>query len=177
MNNFIYISIGSNIDPETNIPKSLVMLKEYLYISNISPVFITPPIGGKEKQPDFYNCVVETEPRHLLTPLELKFNILRNIETQLKRIRSEDKYIPRTIDLDILLFNDIVQNDENITIPDPDIFSRNFLFAGLLYLNPELVIYPEKHPLISKVDEYNIETLKINCQFTQKLWKDFLNEH
>lgn len=176
-NEYIYIGIGSNIEPEINIIKSLYLLKNHLSILNISPVFITPPIGGKEEQPDFFNCVIETRLRKETTPFDLKFNILRNIEKQLKRVRTFDKYTPRTIDLDILLFRNIIMNNEDLVIPDPDIFSRDFLFAGLLYLNSNLIIYPKNIPLLSFVPYYEIYKLKINCNFTEKLWKEFLNEH
>ncbi|MGC8739414.1 MAG: 2-amino-4-hydroxy-6-hydroxymethyldihydropteridine diphosphokinase [Candidatus Hydrogenedens sp.] len=177
LNEYIYIGIGSNIEPEINIPKSLYLLKKHLIINNISPIFITQPIGGKEKQPDFFNGVIETELKKEITPFELKFNILKDIEKQLKRIHSIDKYAPRTIDLDILLFKNVIENTENLVIPDTDIFLRDFLFAGLLYLNPNLIIYPKNIPLLSFVSEYKIDKLKINCNFTEKLWKEFLNEY
>ncbi len=174
---YIYIGIGSNIEPEINIPKSLNLLQEYLKIVNISPVFVTSPIGGKGKQPDFFNCVIETKLREMTTPFCLKFNVLRKIENELKRVRSDDKYAPRTIDLDILLFKNLTIKEKDLNIPDPDIFSRGFIFAGLLYLNPSLIIYPKKTSLFSLVPEYKLEEIKINCVFTLKLWKDFLNEH
>ncbi len=174
---YIYVGIGSNIEPEINISKSLYELKNHLSILNISPVFITPPIGGKEKQSDFLNCIIETKLKEEMTPLDLKFNVLRKIEKQLKRVRSSDKYAPRTIDLDILLFRNVIINDEDFVIPDPDIFSRDFLFAGLLYLNPNLIIYPKNIPLLSLISHYEIDKLKIDCNFTEKLWKEFLNEH
>lgn len=174
---YVYIGIGSNIEPEINIPKSLYELKNHLSILNISPVFKTPPIGRNEKQPDFFNCIIETKLIKEMSPLDLKFNVLRNIEKQLKRVRSIDKYAPRTIDLDILLFRNVIINDEDFVIPDPDIFSRDFLFAGLLYLNPNLIIYPKNTPLISLISHYEIDKLKIDCNFTEKLWKEYLNEH
>lgn len=176
-NKYIYIGIGSNIEPEINIYKSLFLLKNYLNINNISPVFITHPIGVKEKQPDFFNCVIETNLKQKLTPFELKFNILRNIETELKRVRTMDKYVPRTIDLDILLFEDIIINTKELTIPDPDIFTRDFLFAGLLYLNPNIIIYPRNVSLSEMAYNYEINKLKINDPFTEKLRKELINEY
>jgi len=113
----------------------------------------------------------------IYTPIEFKFCVLRKIESEMKRIRTENKYSPRTIDLDILLFKDEIINNCEITIPDPDIYDRNFLFAGLLYLNPSLVIYPENKPLINIYYRYEIERLRIDCHFTIKLWKEFLNEY
>lgn len=176
-NKYIYIGIGSNIEPEVNIYRALSLLKNYLTITNISPVFITHPIGVKERQPDFFNCVIETTLKQKLTPWELKYNILRNIETELKRVRTEDKYAPRTIDLDILIFEDIIVDTEELTIPDPDIFTRVFLLAGLLYLNPNIIIYPKNVPLLSMAYNHEIDKLEINHSFTEKLRKDLLDEH
>ena len=177
-NKFVYIGVGSNIEPENNILTALKILQNYVIIADISPVFITSPIGGDPRQPDFMNCVIKTELKKTFTPLEFKFNILRPIEKQLKRIRTEDKYMPRTIDLDILIFQDMIVENSNIKIPDPDIFNRDFLFAGLLYLEPNITVYPQNKSLISLVPNYQIDKLTINCKFTEKLWKEFLiNEY
>ncbi|MCA1901943.1 MAG: 2-amino-4-hydroxy-6-hydroxymethyldihydropteridine diphosphokinase [Candidatus Hydrogenedens sp.] len=177
-NNFVYIGVGSNINPEYNIPKSFQLLREYITIKNISPIFITPPLGSVKEQPLFANCVIEAMLKdEIYTPIEFKFCVLRKIESEMKRIRTENKYSPRTIDLDILLFKDEIINNCEITIPDPDIYDRNFLFAGLLYLNPNLVIYPENKSLINIYYRYEIERLRIDCHFTIKLWKEFLNEY
>lgn len=173
-NKFVYISIGSNINPKENIFAGISKLKEFVHIRNISPVFETEPIGPNKKQQNFYNCVLETSLRHDFLPRQFKFEVLRSIESSLGRVRTEDKYSSRTIDLDILLFDDVICSEPELTIPDPDIFDRDFLFAGLLSLNPQLKIYPYEQELITLADQYALDKLRIDCEFTAQLRKEFL---
>jgi 2-amino-4-hydroxy-6-hydroxymethyldihydropteridine diphosphokinase len=90
------ISIGSNIDPENHLPLAAQKLKEIGSIVGFSTVYQNPAIGSTP-QPDFLNAVamIETD----LTADAIR-NTLRRIEVDLGRLRNEDKYAPRTIDLD-----------------------------------------------------------------------------
>lgn len=173
-NKFVYISIGSNINPKENILAGINKLKEFVYLRNISPVFETEPVGPNKKQHNFYNCVLETSLRHVFLPRQFKFEVLRTIESSLGRVRTEDKYSPRTIDLDILVFHEIICFEPDLTIPDPDIFDRDFLFAGLLYLNPQLKIHPYEQELITLAHQYALDKLRIDCDFTAQIRKEFL---
>jgi 7,8-dihydro-6-hydroxymethylpterin-pyrophosphokinase len=68
--------------------------------------------------------------------VELKHQVLRNIEADLGRERSEDKYAPRTIDLDLIAYDDLVIERDDLTLPDPQILRRPFLAMGLSELAP-----------------------------------------
>ncbi len=172
----VYLGIGSNIMPQENIRLSLEKLINHFNITNISPVFITSPLGGPP-QPDFYNCVLEGTPRTNIKPIAFKLEVLRKIEDDLGRRRSSDKYAPREIDIDILIFDNQVFESSDCKIPSPEIYERDFVFAGLLYLNPNLIVYPEQLPLISFTEKYKLHLLKIDCYYTQQIWKEFLYEH
>jgi dihydroneopterin aldolase/2-amino-4-hydroxy-6-hydroxymethyldihydropteridine diphosphokinase len=100
-------------------------------------VYLTEPIGSAP-QPPFYNCVIEIETE--LPPRELKHTVLRRIEDTLGRIRGGDKFAPRTIDLDLILYGDLAVTSDDLTLPDPDIAQRPFLAIGVHELAPGLVL-------------------------------------
>lgn len=107
MNRYI-ISLGSNIEPSIHIKKSIALLKEISIVLAESAILVTKP-EGYWKQPDFHNCAVLVETT--LNELELKQR-LGTIEKMLKRIRTNNKNGPRTIDLDISMNNGYICNDD-----------------------------------------------------------------
>ncbi|VAW15925.1 2-amino-4-hydroxy-6-hydroxymethyldihydropteridinepyrophosphokinase [hydrothermal vent metagenome] len=102
------IGIGSNIDAGTNIGKMLEILGHDLKIIKVSTFINTSPVGITN-QPDFTNGAVKIQTT--LNKEELK-RYLKKVEKQLGRNESEEKYGPRTMDLDIVVWNgEIVDND------------------------------------------------------------------
>lgn len=142
----VYISVGSNIEPEKNIIEALDRLRRYVRVKAISTFYLTSPIGRPE-QPPFLNGVwqVETEK----TARELKFGVLRRIENELGRARTEDKYAARTIDLDIIIYGDDVIGEPGLIIPDPDIRKRPFIAVPLMELSPLLILRDTEEPISS----------------------------
>lgn len=106
--NISIISIGSNIDAESNIENTLVLLGQEVKILKVSSLVKTRPIGI-ENQPDFTNGAVKIETYLDVDNLKL---LLKEIEDKLGRDRTQPKFGPRTIDLDIVVWNgEIVDND------------------------------------------------------------------
>jgi len=140
-----FVAIGSNIDPAMNVRSAIELLARRLTVTKLSTVYKTRP-EERPEQEDFYNCVVEIQTD--LAPQDLKFQVLRSIETQLKRRRTPDKYAPRTVDLDLILYGDLVLDENGFVLPDPDIVRRFFLAAPLAELNPDLIL-PGSGALIS----------------------------
>ncbi len=125
-----YLSIGSNIQPEINLPKTIVLLYEYGTIQIISNAWESHAVGGNG--PNFLNaCALFSTP---VSPKELKYKIIRSIETTLGRVRSRDKNAPRTIDIDIIMVDDEPCSLENWKNP--------FVVLPMAELVPEL-----KHPI------------------------------
>lgn len=103
-----YLSLGSNIDAENNLPKAIELLREVGKIESVSSVWESESVGFDG--PNFLNtCVLFLTD---LQPVELKEKIIRPIETKLGRVRSEEKNAPRPIDIDILLFDNQPLNTE-----------------------------------------------------------------
>lgn len=99
--NLVILSVGSNIDPLTNVTKAAEMLAEINYLISVSRFMKTSPEGNPD-QPDFLNGAFYI--KTVLDQISLK-DKLKDIETKLGRIRTSDKNGPRTIDLDIVAFN------------------------------------------------------------------------
>lgn len=129
------VSVGSNIEPETNIAQAISRLRDFVDLEAVSTFYRTSPLGRPD-QPSFLNgvCLLETEG----TPRWLKFGVLRQIESELGRTRTEDKYAPRAIDLDIALFGDEVVREPDLRVPDPDIRECPFLALPILELRPDV---------------------------------------
>lgn len=138
-----YVTIGSNMgDKEENFRKAINKINELdgTQISKTSSFIITEP-WGNENQDEFLNGALEV--KTYLTPRELMKELLR-IESELGRVR-EIKWGPRIIDLDIILFDDIVSNDEFVIIPHPFMHLRDFVLKPLNEIAPYAL-----HPLKNK---------------------------
>jgi 2-amino-4-hydroxy-6-hydroxymethyldihydropteridine diphosphokinase len=122
------IGIGSNIDPEYNIPEALDQIGRVHRIISESKIVETKPIGFT-KQPNFLNCALLIE-----TPMDYSQlqGWLHRIEKNLGRIRKSKKYGPRTIDLDVVVWNG--------EIVDQDVYDRDFLLNNVLEVWPDLVM-------------------------------------
>lgn len=109
------IGIGSNIDADYHIAQMLELLGHYVQIVQVSQMVQTKPIGIAA-QPDYTNGAVR-----ILTDMEREelISFLKQLEDRMGRDRSQEKYGPRNIDLDILIWNN--------QIVDPDYFTREFL--------------------------------------------------
>lgn len=114
----LYIALGSNIDPEANILAALRLLAERLRVVGMSTLYRTPPLGRPE-QPDFINGMVAVETELGVTAVK---QLLREIEQRLGRVRTEDTYAARTIDLDL------------VDRADPEVLERPFLLVPLAEL-------------------------------------------
>jgi 2-amino-4-hydroxy-6-hydroxymethyldihydropteridine diphosphokinase len=132
-----FVAVGSNINPAANVRAAMGALALRATIVAISTVYRTKAEGLRE-QPAFYNCVIEI--RTEIPPRELKFQVLRRIESYLGRRRTADKCAPRTIDLDLILYDDLVLNTTGLSLPDPHILERPFLAIPLGQLAPDLIL-------------------------------------
>jgi len=134
---YAYIGIGSNLgNRPANIESAIAELKgsSGISIEKISSIIETTPIGGP-RQSKYLNGVVkiktEISPRALL-------GILQKIENKLGRIRTV-KNGPRTIDLDMLLYDDKMINEPDLKVPHPRMFEREFVMRPLLEIEPQIM--------------------------------------
>lgn len=141
----ILISFGSNIEPLANLFHGLRRLHQEIGLCAVSTVYRTPALAepdcpeSAEKDAEFLNGAVWVESD--MEPFSLR-RLLRDIEGELHRVRTQRSYAPRTLDLDIAVMGEQVINAAPLVIPDPDIVHRSFLAIPLAELAPDLL-----HPL------------------------------
>lgn len=127
-----YIAFGSNMgEKETYIRDAIKQLKESRYFRNIkvSEFFYSAPYGGVE-QDNFINGVLEVET--MLEPYEL-LDFLHELEKKANRVR-EIYWGPRTLDLDIIFYDDLILDEEELQIPHKDMKNRDFVLIPLAQL-------------------------------------------
>jgi len=134
-----YIGIGSNLsDPANQVRHALQALAD-LPASRLtahSPRYRTAPVGGPTDQPDYLNAVAALETA--LTP-ETLLTALQEIESAQGRVRAE-RWGPRTLDLDLLLYGSIIRRDPRLILPHPRLHQRAFVLYPLHDIEPELMI-------------------------------------
>lgn len=131
-----YIGLGSNLgDRENNLQEAIRHLTAHcpMRVLKTSTIIETDPVDIPD-QPRFKNMIMRIETT--LTPHEL-LHCLKKTERELGRKKTFSKG-PRTIDLDILLYDDIILTTEDLTIPHPEIKKREFVLRHLIELDPEL---------------------------------------
>lgn len=133
-----YVGIGSNLaDPQRQIEQAIEALQAIPQTSLVarSSLYRSAPFGPVA-QPDFVNAVAA-----LTTGLDVTalFRQLQAIENRQGRIRGE-RWGPRVIDLDLLVFADVLSATEHLTLPHPGIAARNFVLLPLQEIAPDLII-------------------------------------
>ena len=165
-----FISLGSNIDAELNIQRALGLLSEWSRLTGLSRFYQTAAIGTAP-QPDFLNGVARIETD--LKPHPLKFEMLRNFEAAIGRVRGEDKFAARTIDLDILLYGDESVDSPDLKLPDPDLFERDFLAACILDIDAAVSL-PDGRLVASLFPAEAVDALVCNNDFSRQMKSRFL---
>ncbi len=153
------IALGSNLGDSINIiDTTITLLSQHpcLESINYSPWYRTTPIGPP--QPDYLNgcAILETS----LTPEDLLQTLLA-IEQKFGRIRRE-KWGPRTLDLDLLLYDDLILDTPNLTIPHPLMLDRAFVLVPLADIAATWV-----HPITKKTIQEHLNGL--NCEGVKPL--------
>jgi 2-amino-4-hydroxy-6-hydroxymethyldihydropteridine diphosphokinase len=133
--NRAYLSLGSNIQPERNLPAAIAALAAYGTIAGASGVWESEPVGDPH-QANFLNAAVLLETN--LTAQSLKQDAIAGIERRLGRVRDpRNRNAARTIDIDVALFNRDVLRVGGSAIPDPEIIERPYLAVPLAELDAD----------------------------------------
>lgn len=155
-----YVGLGSNLDdPVSQVRLALQELDriEMTRVLARSSFYLSPPLGHAD-QPDYVNAVAK-----LATGLSADrlLDRLFSIERDHGRIRESNRWGPRTLDLDLLLYGVEIRSGPRLTLPHPEISKRVFVLAPLLELDPDLVIPDHGHvdKLLAQLGSAPIEKL------------------
>jgi 2-amino-4-hydroxy-6-hydroxymethyldihydropteridine diphosphokinase len=163
----VYLSLGGNLgDPAKAMGAALRILDEdtSTEVVRVSSLYRTPP-WGKTDQPDFLNAAAEIETG--LSPREL-LDLCLEAERRLKRVRQE-RWGPRLVDIDILVFGDRRINEAGLDIPHPRMLERAFVLVPLAEIAPDFMVEGvslAEH--LGNIDRAGIEKLPSGSDW----WKD-----
>jgi 2-amino-4-hydroxy-6-hydroxymethyldihydropteridine diphosphokinase len=128
-----YLSLGSNISPEKNLMDAVRLLSNFGDVVAASKVYETPPVGDVIQE-NYLNAAVLV--RSTLSPNKFQQQVIQGIEQDLKRVRTSNKFGPRTIDIDIILFDQEVIQIEHRQIPSDEILERDFVAIPMAEISP-----------------------------------------
>jgi len=146
----ILLSIGSNIEPEFHFQQCAIALTKKFNNPVWSPVYRSVAVGMDGN--DFLNAVVLANTDQTI---DLIIELLKNIEHEHGRVRSANKFASRTLDVDLLLYDDIVLDAENITLPRTEITTAAYVLRPLADLIPNKV-----HPVLDKTYKALLDDLE-----------------
>ena len=136
----VYLGIGSNIDPDRKLSLGLDELRQRFGDVDVSAVYRNAAVGFDGD--DFFTLVVRLDT--LETPAVIQEHI-EDIHRLAGRERGDEKFAPRPLDIDILLYDDVVLDAPPLTLPRPDVLRYGFVLRPLAELAPDLV-----HPLTGR---------------------------
>jgi len=155
----VYMSLGSNIgNRENNLRKAVDLIgrSSNINIIKVSSIYETEPMYFKD-QNYFYNIVLQAQVNGKVSPFEM-IGFLKGIEYGFGRKRSEKRYSPRIIDIDLLYYGEMVIESDFFTVPHPGIEERKFVLVPLSEIAPEL-----------KIKSRNIGKFIADCNLTEKV--------
>ena len=135
-----FLSIGSNIEREKNFVSAIKALQEHFGRLTLSSVYDTEAVGF-EGAP-FYNMVIGFESE---LPVSEIVQILKEIENRHGRQRVSEKFSARALDLDLILYGDLILDQEHLQLPRPELMDYAFMLEPLAEVAPDL-----RHPVTKK---------------------------
>ena len=130
------LSLGSNVSPEVYVPRVLKWLGARLHVVAQSPAYASAAVGGQAGQPEFVNLALRI--RTDLPPRALR-EVARRAEDVCGRVRTEDRYAPRTMDVDLVLYADVVADFGTWRLPDPQLTTQAFVLVPCADVAPDHV--------------------------------------
>ncbi|HTT04582.1 MAG TPA: 2-amino-4-hydroxy-6-hydroxymethyldihydropteridine diphosphokinase [Steroidobacteraceae bacterium] len=140
-----FVAIGSNIEPEAHLRQAAHLLRERFVNIRFSVCYRNPAFGFIGA--DFVNAVAGFDTS---LPVGSLITVLREIETQCGRGPADPRWGPRAIDLDLLLYGQLVGGGQGYTLPRPDLTRRAYMLGPLAQLAPQLR-YPPDGPSVAEL--------------------------
>lgn len=136
----VYVAAGSNVEPQKYLSRALRAMAAAYGPLTLSPAYRNQAVGFSGE--DFINLVVGFHTEHSATEVRQQ---LQKIEAACDRPPGAAKWAPRTMDLDILLFGDLVSDEPGLIIPRPDLLKRPYMLKPMADIAPDV-----RHPTLGK---------------------------
>jgi len=152
----VYIGVGANLNnPRQQVEKAIVSLSQLAKSSLVaqSSLYLSPPMGPQD-QSHFVNAVVKLETQ--LSPIEL-LDHLQSVETSQGRVRNSERWGPRTLDLDLLLYGRHIIEESRLKVPHYGMNQRSFVLIPLAEIDPALIL-PDNSLLTDHIKQLVTQT-------------------
>lgn len=157
-----YLSIGSNIKRRHSIEQALILLKETFGTVTRSSIYESSAIGNDES-PNFWNLMVKIETR--LSPAKLKLKLLQ-IEKKIGRTKSQNKFEPRVIDIDIVFYGSKIIKQNKLCVPHLDSAHAHYMLIPMVQLDANF-IHPKTKKTILEMLGFSLDKKRL---FTRIDW-------
>jgi 2-amino-4-hydroxy-6-hydroxymethyldihydropteridine diphosphokinase len=160
----VFVAAGSNLEPEAHLARACAQIAHSWPDATFSRAYRNKAVGFEG--PDFINLVVGFSTAQ---PLVTVITRLRAIETQCGRPRYAPKWASRTMDLDVLLYGDMVEKTDDYTLPRPDLLKRPYMLGPMAEIAPD-VVHPTEHRKIGDLwaqfarDGHAMEAVEIDLR-------------
>jgi 2-amino-4-hydroxy-6-hydroxymethyldihydropteridine diphosphokinase len=144
----VFVAAGSNVEPEAHLARACAEIADSWRDSTFSRAYRNKAVGFDG--PDFINLVVGFSTAQ---PLAMVIARLRAIETRCGRPRYAPKWASRSMDLDVLLFGDVVEQTDEYTLPRPDLLKRPYMLGPMAEIAPD-VVHPTERRKIGDLWEH-----------------------
>ncbi len=161
----VYLGLGSNVSPAQNIKLAVHELERRYGKLRVSPVYRNAALGFKAA--DFMNLVVSLESEDPPQAICAEIELIHNLSG---RNRDSDKWESRPLDIDLLLYNDLILDEKPVRVPREDVLKYSFVLRPLAELAPELC-----HPVSGKTmrqhwQEYDAKSHPLECVNVEEQW-------
>ncbi len=157
----IFLLLGTNkFKLRTNLCKALDEIEKHrIKIIRRSKIYKTKP-WGNPNQPDFLNMAVEVECSY---PPSALLHVLKKIEAKMGRVKTEERWIPRIIDIDILFYGKRIVRTKDLMIPHKEFYHRPFAIKPLADIAPDFIPPHSKKRIKEYLSEIDDEGIEIYC--------------
>jgi len=146
----VYVAAGSNVQPEMYLTRAVKLMEEQFKPLRVSPAYRNRAVGFEGA--DFINLVVGFS---TVLPFAGERERLQQIEIACDREPNAPKWAPRSMDLDVLLFGDVISNEPGLIVPRPDLLKRAYMLKPLFDIAPDVVHPTEKKTIADLWAEFD----------------------
>jgi len=157
----VFFGVGGNIEPEQNIPAGIDLIRSRFEVVRVSPFYRSEAWGVNDEQPDYINLAIEVKTDKDVFGARAEALL---IEKLAGRKRTDDKFAPRALDIDLLLYDSVTGIKDGCRLPHLQLLTQQFVYLPMLDIAPELIV-PEAGKMLKDItpnyDEPNLKIEKV----------------